>query len=168
MNRTKGIFITLGLVVAIAGGTLVFKNKTKTIETSNTPETVVSDASTNTDSEETTQDTEDSSGPSNKTNESDDNTITSEDRTNPVTEYEVTDDGYERVKKISESEAIALCDKRLLELDSHYSTSAGSVINILEDVYYQVVYPDVSDAYAVHMYTGEVFYSARDGISKLN
>lgn len=69
-------------------------------------------------------------------------------------------------KKISESEAIALCDKRLKELNFREFESLGSVINTLEGDYYQIVY-DGGDAFAVHMYTGEVFYSGRDGISNL-
>ncbi len=69
-------------------------------------------------------------------------------------------------KKISESEAIALCDKRLKELNFREFESPGSVINTLEGDYYQIVY-DGGDAFAVHMYTGEVFYSGRDGISNL-
>lgn len=68
--------------------------------------------------------------------------------------------------KISESEAIALCDKRLKELNFREFESPGSVINTLEGDYYQIVY-DGGDAFAVHMYTGEVFYSGRDGISNL-
>lgn len=69
-------------------------------------------------------------------------------------------------KKISESEAIVLCDKRLKELNFREFESPGSVINTLEGDYYQIVY-DGGDAFAVHMYTGEVFYSGRDGISNL-
>ncbi|MFL1470943.1 hypothetical protein [Paraclostridium bifermentans] len=69
-------------------------------------------------------------------------------------------------KKISESEAIALCDKRLKELNFREFESPGSVINTLEGDYYQIVY-DGDDAFAVHMYTGVVFYSRRDGISNL-
>lgn len=68
--------------------------------------------------------------------------------------------------KISESEAIALCDKRLKELNFREFESPGSVINTLEGDYYQIVY-DGGDAFAVHMYTGEVFYSGRDGVSNL-
>lgn len=68
--------------------------------------------------------------------------------------------------KISESEAIALCDKRLKELNFRDFESPGSVINTLEGDYYQIVY-DGGDAFAVQMYTGEVFYSGRDGISNL-
>lgn len=68
--------------------------------------------------------------------------------------------------KISESEAIALCDKRLKELNFREFESPGSVINTLEGDYYQIVY-NGGDAFAVHMYTGEVFYSGRDGISNL-
>lgn len=69
-------------------------------------------------------------------------------------------------KKISESEAIVLCDKRLKELNFREFESPGSVINTLEGDYYQIVY-DGGDAFAVQMYTGEVFYSGRDGISNL-
>ncbi|KGJ48962.1 hypothetical protein KD33_11290 [Clostridium sp. NCR] len=69
-------------------------------------------------------------------------------------------------KKISESEAIVLCDKRLKELNFREFESPGSVISTLEGNYYQIVY-DGGDAFAVHMYTGEVFYSGRDGISNL-
>ncbi|MDO7204628.1 hypothetical protein Q5M85_11115 [Paraclostridium bifermentans] len=69
-------------------------------------------------------------------------------------------------KKISESEAIVLCDKRLKELNFREFESPGSVINTLEGDYYQIVY-DGGDAFAVHMYTGEVFYYGRDGISNL-
>lgn len=69
-------------------------------------------------------------------------------------------------KKISESEAIVLCDKRLKELNFREFESPGSVISTLEGDYYQIVY-DGGDAFAVHMYTGEVFYSGRDGISNL-
>lgn len=68
--------------------------------------------------------------------------------------------------KISESEAIALCDKRLKELNFREFESSGSVINTLEGDYYQIGY-DGGDAFAVHMYTGEVFYSGRDGVSNL-
>lgn len=68
--------------------------------------------------------------------------------------------------KISESEAIALCNKRLKELNFREFESPGSVINTLEGDYYQIVY-DGGDAFAVHMYTGEVFYSGRDGVSNL-
>ncbi|MFR3499189.1 MAG: hypothetical protein ACLTT7_09245 [Paraclostridium bifermentans] len=68
--------------------------------------------------------------------------------------------------KISEIEAIALCDKRLKELNFREFESPGRVINTLEGDYYQIVY-DGGDAFAVHMYTGEVFYSGRDGISNL-
>ena len=68
--------------------------------------------------------------------------------------------------KISEREAIVLCDKRLKELNFREFESPGSVINTLEGDYYQIVY-DGGDAFAVHMYTGEVFYSGRDGISNL-
>lgn len=68
--------------------------------------------------------------------------------------------------KISESEAIALCDKRLKELNVREFESPGSVINTLEGDYYQIVY-DGGDAFAVHMYTGEVFCSGRDGIANL-
>ncbi|MBN8049140.1 hypothetical protein J0A94_14995 [Paraclostridium bifermentans] len=68
--------------------------------------------------------------------------------------------------KISEIEAIALCDKRLKELNFREFESPGSVISTLEGDYYQIVY-DGGDAFAVHMYTGEVFYYGRDGISNL-
>lgn len=68
--------------------------------------------------------------------------------------------------KISESEAIALCDKRLKELNFREFESPGSVINTLEGDYYQIVY-DGGDAFAVHMYTGEVFYYGHDGVSNL-
>lgn len=68
--------------------------------------------------------------------------------------------------KISESEAIVLCDKRLKELNFREFKSPGSVINTLEGDYYQIVYDGV-DAFAVHMYTGEVFYYGSDGISNL-
>lgn len=65
--------------------------------------------------------------------------------------------------KISENEAISICDKKLRDIGNYNESSGlGIILGILYDKFYHIMYED-GESYLVNMYTGEVHYLAPAG-----